>query len=138
MGKTNTKDMSAIQRTTLKTNKIRPGRLSNGAFRQDRANNLSWRSPGSVLEGSGSLRGSTWLAFGLSWAALGPSWKLLGRLLDVSWALLGACWLLRAPRASILGGLGGCRAGFWRASGARFGMLFAAPRVHDIMLLLMQ
>ena len=87
---------------------------------------------------SGAALGCTWPAFGLSWAALGPSWELLGRVLDVSWALLGACWLLRPSPASILGGLGDCGAGFWRASGARFGMPFAAPCIHNIMFLLMQ
>ena len=85
IGKTNTKRMSAIQRTTLKTNKIRPGRLSNNVFCQDCAKNLSWRSPSSVLEGSGSLGGSSWVHLAGFWVLLGGSWPLLG----ASWAPLG-------------------------------------------------
>ena len=82
IGKTNTKRMSAIQRTTLKTNKIRPGRLSNNVFCQDCAKNLSWRSPSSVLEESGSLGGSSWVHLAGFWVLLGGSWPLLG----ASWA----------------------------------------------------
>ena len=47
--------------------------LSNRASHKDGAKNWSSGSPGSILEGSGTLLGGSWPAFERSWASLGPS-----------------------------------------------------------------
>ena len=70
--------------------------------------------------------------FGSSGPALGLSWTLLGclfgQLLGALGRFLNAFFLPGIPRASILEGFGAGRAWFWKASGAYFGMRFAAPR----------
>ena len=63
-----------------------------------------------------------------SWVPLGQLLGALGRFLAGLGRFLNAFFLPGIPRASILEGLGAGRAWFWKASGAYFGMLFAAPR----------
>ena len=94
IGKTNTKCMSAMQHTMLKTNKFRRWGLSNGAVHTDCAKNSSWGSPGSVFEGSGPLLDGSWAPLGRLWGALGRLWGSLGRFLGGSWTLLGISWLV--------------------------------------------
>ena len=59
---------------------------------------------------------------------LGQLLGALGRFLAGLGRFLNAFFLLGIPRASILEGLGAGRPWFWKASGAYFGMRFAAPR----------
>ena len=59
---------------------------------------------------------------------LGQLLGALGRFLAGLGRFLNAFLLPGIPRASILEGLGAGRAWFWKASGAYFGMRFAAPR----------
>ena len=59
---------------------------------------------------------------------LGQLVGALGRFSAGSGRFAGAFGLPGPPRVSILKGLGTCRARFWKAPGACFSMLFAAPR----------
>ena len=59
---------------------------------------------------------------------LGQLLGALGRFLAGLGRFLNAFFLPGIPRASILEGLGAGRAWFWKASGAYFGVRFAAPR----------
>ena len=59
--------------------------LARSTSQQDHAQNLSWVSPASLLEGSGALLGRLL-------AALGRLLALLGRFLGGSWPLLGHSW----------------------------------------------
>ena len=59
---------------------------------------------------------------------LGQLLGALGRFLAGLGRFLNAFFLPGTHRASILEGLGAGRAWFWKASGAYFGMRFAAPR----------
>ena len=83
--KTDAKRISAIQRATQKTTKVRLGTLSNRALCKDRAKTSSLGSLGLVLERSGALLG--WLL-----AVLGRLLGLLGRFLGGMWPLLGHSW----------------------------------------------
>ena len=89
IGKTNTKRMSAIQRATPKTCKIRPRSLSNSAFRPDRAKNLSWRLPGLGFGGVWPPREQLLGALGRLSVSLERLLAPLGRFLGTSWASLG-------------------------------------------------
>ena len=94
-----------------------------------------WRGLGHSWAPLGRHLAGFWPLLGGSWSLLGASWVPLGRFLGALWRLLAglrrlldAFWLPGTPRASILEGLGTCRAGFCMVSGACFGMPFAAPR----------
>ena len=84
--KTDAKRISAIQRATQKTTKVRLGTLSNRALCKDRAKSSSLGSLGLVLERSGALLG--WLL-----AVLGRLLGLLGRFLGGMWPRLGHSWV---------------------------------------------
>ena len=90
---------------------------------------LPWVALGRHLAGFWALLGGSWPLWGASWAPLGHflgafGWSsaLLGRILP-PWSAPGLDF----------GGLGTCRAGFWKASGSCFGLPFAALCVllHD-------
>ena len=83
---------------------------------------------GGVWAPPGRLLGVFWAFLGVSWALLGASWALLGCLLGAHGGLLGASWLSWTPPASILGALGGVRAGFGEASSAVFCRILACRR----------
>ena len=63
--------------------------LSSRASHKDCAENAFRGSSDVILERSGTLLGSFWLALGRSWAPLDLSWASLGRILSASWAFLG-------------------------------------------------
>ena len=95
--KTDAKRISANQRATQKTSKVRFKTLSNRAFYKDCAKNSSFGSQGLVLKGSGSLLGNSWAPLGWLLAALGGSCSLwaasgasLGRLLGAHGCILAA------------------------------------------------
>ena len=92
--KTDAKRISAIQRATQKTSKVRLETRSDRALCKDHAKNWSSGSPGLVLEGSGSLLGSSWAPLGWLLAALGRHLTPLRRFLSDSSALLGVTWLM--------------------------------------------
>ena len=102
--KTDAKRISANQRATQKTSKVRFKTLSNRAFYKDCAKNSSFGSQGLVLKGSGSLLGTCWAPLGWLLAALGWHLLPLGRFLGDSSALLGVTWLMwnvfLAPQAA--------------------------------------
>ena len=85
----------------------------------------AWGSLGPHLACFWTFLGGSRPLLGGSWAPLGHVLGALGRLLAALWSLLAAFWLPRPPRASILEGLGACRAEFWRNAGVCFSMIFA-------------
>ena len=90
--KTDAKRISANQRATQKTSKVRFKTLSNRAFYKDCAKNSSFGSQGLVLKGSGSLLGNSWAPLGWLLAALGGScslWAASGASLGRLWGALG-------------------------------------------------
>ena len=92
-----------------------------------------WGSLGRHLGGSWAVLGASWRLLGASWAPLGHFLGALGRLLAGLGRFLAAFRIPGTPRTPILEGSGTCRARFWKAPGACFSMLFAAPRtsLHD-------
>ena len=76
---------SQATRASQKTTQNPFRNLVRSTSQQDHAQNLSWVSPASLLEGSGALLGRLL-------AALGRLLALLGRFLGGSWPLLGHSW----------------------------------------------
>ena len=129
-------------RTGRKTTQHRSRSLSNRASHKDRAKNSSWGSPDIIWRGLGH----SWVFLGRrlagfwplldgSWSLWGVSWAPLERFLDDLGCPLagltdfeGAFCLPGTPQASILEGLGPCRARFCKALETYFAMSFAASR----------
>ena len=89
---------------------------------------LPWVALVGRFAGFWELWGASWPLLDASWVPLGQLLGALGRFLAGLGRFLNAFLLPGIPRASILEGLGAGRAWFWKASGAYFGMRFAAPR----------
>ena len=87
--KTDAKRISANQRATQKTSKVRFETLLNRAFYKDCAKNSSFSSQGLVLEGSGSLLGNSGRHLAGFWPLLGGTCSLSG----ASWATLQHSWV---------------------------------------------